>query len=66
MNLLFLISVIEGDGDGGLGNSRLAILVDELLQVGGPHMAEVGDAQEEADRVQDIALTRPTMIVQGF
>ena len=58
-NVLFLVSVVECDGDGGLGDASLAVLVDELLQVGGSHMAQVGDAQQETDGVQDVAFTGP-------
>ena len=59
---LFLVSVVKCDGDGGLRDSRLAVLVDELLEVGGPHVAQVGDAKEEADRIQDVTLARPEEI----
>ena len=55
---LLLVSVVEGDGDRGLGDPRLTVLVDQLLQVGGSHVAEVGDAQQEADGVQDVTFTR--------
>ena len=58
-NVLFLVSVVECDGDGGLGHARLSILVYELLQVGRPHVAQVGDAQQETDGVQDVAFTGP-------
>ena len=58
-SLLFLVSVVERDGDCGLGHSCLSILVDELLEVGGPNVAEVGDTQQEADGVKDVALPRP-------
>ena len=61
-NWLFLVSIVKCDGDGGLRHSRLAVLVDELLEVGGPHVAQVGDAQEEADRIQDVTLARPEEI----
>ena len=29
---VFLVPVVEGDGDGGLGDASLAVLVDQLLQ----------------------------------
>lgn len=53
---LFLVPIVKGDGDGGLGDSSLTALVDELLKVGGPHVTQVGDAQEEADGIQDVGL----------
>ena len=59
---LLLVAVVEGDGDGGLRDARLAILVDQLLEVGGSHVTQVGDAQEEADRIQNVTLARPEEI----
>lgn len=35
---LLLVRVVEGDGDGGLGDARLAILVHQLLKVCGSHL----------------------------
>lgn len=48
------VGVVEDDGDGGLGDPGLALLVDELLERGGAHLAEVGDAEHEADGVEDV------------
>ena len=56
---LLLVAVVEGDGDGGLRDARLTILVDQLLQVGRPDVAQVGDTEEETDGVQDITFSRP-------
>ena len=56
---LLLVPVVECDGDGGFGHPSLAVLVDQLLQVGCSHVAQVGDAKEEADGVQNITLSRP-------
>lgn len=50
------VGVVEDDGDGGLGDAGLALLVDELLERGGAHLAEVGDAEHEADGVEDVGL----------
>lgn len=50
------VGVVEDDGDGGLGDAGLALLVDELLERGGAHGAEVGDAEHEADGVEDVGL----------
>ena len=52
------VGVVEDDGDGGLGDARLALLVDELLEVGGPDLLQVGDAQDEADGVEYVGLPR--------
>ena len=57
-NLLFLVSVIEGDGHSRLGDSSLPVLVHQLLQVGRPYVGEVGDAQKEANAIQYVTLTR--------
>lgn len=43
------LGVVEGDGDGGLGDTGLALLVDELLEISGSDLLEIGDAQDEAD-----------------
>ena len=54
---LLFVPVVECYGDGGFGDAGLAILVDKLLEVGGPDMTQVGDAEEEADGVQDVTLS---------
>ena len=54
----FLVSIIKGDGDGGLGDPCLPVLVDQLLEVGRPHVCQVGDPQQEADSVQDVTFPR--------
>ena len=48
---LLLVSVVEGDGDCGLGDASLAVLVDQFLQVGCSDVAQVGDTEEETDGV---------------
>jgi hypothetical protein len=50
------VGVVEDDGDGCLGDSGLALLVDELLERGGAHLAQIGDAEHEADGVEDVGL----------
>lgn len=50
------VGVVEDDGDGGLGDPSLTLLVDELLERGGADLAEVGDAEHEADGVEDVGL----------
>ena len=54
---LLLVAVVEGDGDGGLRDARLTILVDQLLQIGRPDVAQVGNTEEETDSVQDITFS---------
>lgn len=53
------VTVVEDNGDAGLGNPRLALLVDELLQVAHPDMAEVREAQHKTNRVQNVRLAAP-------
>lgn len=48
------IGIIEHDGDSGLGNSCLALLVHELLKVGSPNLLQVGDAEHEANRIENV------------
>lgn len=50
------VGIIKDDGDGGLGNTRLSLLVDELLKIGSPNLLQIGDAQDEADGVEDVGL----------
>ena len=54
---LLLVSVVEGDGDCGLGDASLAVLVDQFLQVGCSYVAQVGDTEEEADGIQNVAFS---------
>ena len=53
---LGLVQVVEGDCDCGLGDARVAALVDELLQVGCAHLGQVRDAEHKADGVEDVGL----------
>ncbi len=50
------IVVGEDNGDGGLGDTRLALLVHQLLEIGDAHLLQVGDAHDEANAVQDVGL----------
>ena len=54
---LLLVSVVEGDGDCRLGDASLAVLVDQFLQVGCSDVAQVGDTEEEADGIQNVAFS---------
>ncbi len=60
-----LVRVVEHDRDRGPGDARLPVLVHELLEVVRPHVAQVGDAEQEADRVQDVGLARPVEAGDG-
>ncbi|PON56293.1 hypothetical protein PanWU01x14_183050, partial [Parasponia andersonii] len=51
------IGIIENNGDGGLGNTRLSLLVNKLLEIGSPDLLQIGDAQHEADGVEDVGLS---------
>ena len=48
------VAVVEDDGDGGLGDARLALFVDELGQVPRADLGQVRDSQNEADGVEDV------------
>lgn len=48
------VCVVEDDGDSGLRDAGLPLLVHELLQVAGADLLQVGDAQHEADGIQDV------------
>lgn len=50
------VRVVEDDRDTGLGDAGLAALVDQVLEVARAHGRQVGDAEDEADGVQDIGL----------
>lgn len=40
-------------------NARLALIADELLEVSGPDLLEVGDAEHEADGIKNVRTPRP-------
>jgi len=48
------VGVVEEDGDGGFGDSGLALLVDEFLEVGSPNLLQIGDAENEADGIENV------------
>lgn len=52
------VSIVEDDRDCGLGNPGLALLVDEFLEIGCPNLLKIGDSEDEADRVEDVRLSR--------
>lgn len=48
------LGVIKSNRHSGLGNPSLSLLVDELLQISGSNLLEVGDTQHEADGIEDV------------
>lgn len=59
------VGIVEDDGDGGLCNAGLALLVDELLEIGSPDLLQIGDAQDEAYGVEDVGFARPVQTRYG-
>ena len=53
------VGVIEDDGHSGLSNSRLALLVHELLKIRSPNLLQIRDPEHEANRVEDVGLAGP-------
>ena len=53
-----LVFIVEHDGDAGLVYAGLSLFVDELGQIPSTNLAQVGDAENEADGVQDIRFSR--------
>ena len=51
---LRLVAIVEFDGDGGLSDSRVTLLVDKFLQLFSSHVRQLGDTQHEAEGIQDI------------
>ena len=61
-----LVLIIKHNGDAGLVNPRLALLVDELGEIPRANLGQVGDAQDEADGVEDVGFTRPIEARDGI
>lgn len=51
------IGVIKDNGDSGLGDPGLALLVNKFLEVGSANLLEIGDPKNEADGIEDVGLT---------
>ena len=47
-----LIGVIKYNGDSGLGDSSLTLLVHQFLQIWCHHLLHIGDSHHEADGIQ--------------
>ncbi len=63
---LSLVRIVENNGDGSLCHARLALLVDEFLEGGGADLAEIGDAEHEADGVKDVGFPAPVQAGDGI
>ncbi|KAB2621767.1 structural maintenance of chromosomes protein 2-1 [Pyrus ussuriensis x Pyrus communis] len=59
------VKIVEDYGDGGLGYSALALPVDELLEVGGANLLQIGNSQDKADGVEDVGLARSVQTRYG-
>lgn len=46
------------NGHDGLVDACLALLVDQLVEVAGADLREVGNSQDEADGIEDVGLGR--------
>jgi hypothetical protein len=53
-----LIGIVKNQGDAGLVNSGIPLLVDQLLKVAHADMLERADSQNEADGIYDVRLAR--------
>jgi hypothetical protein len=53
------ILVVEDNRDTGLVDPRLSLFVDEFGQISSPHLTQVGNAQHETNRIQNIGLSGP-------
>ena len=50
------IRIIEHHRHGCLGNPSLALLVDQLLEIRSTHLLQIGNAQHEANGVENVGL----------
>ena len=53
------VRVVEDDRHRRLGDSCLSLLVYQFLKIAGSDLLQVRDAEDEADRVQDVRFARP-------
>ena len=51
---LCFVSIVKFDGDCGLSDSRVALLVDKLLQLFSTHVSQLGNSQNEANGIQNV------------
>ena len=50
------IRIIKHHRHGGLGNPSLALLIDQLLEIGSQNLPQIGNAQHKADGVKNVGL----------
>ena len=48
------ILVVEHDGNTGLVDTRLSLFVDQLGQIPGTNLGEIGNSEDEADGVENV------------
>ena len=61
-----LVLVVEDDGDAGLVDAGLALLVHELREVAGTDLGQVGNAKDEADGIENVGLSRSVETGDGI
>ena len=60
-----LVFVVEDDGNAGLVDAGLALLVDELREIAGTDLGQIGNAKDEADGVENVGLARSVQTSNG-
>jgi len=53
-----LVLIVEDNGNAGLVDAGLALLVHELREVAGTDLGQVGNAKDEADGIENVGLSR--------
>lgn len=52
-----LVLVVKDDGDGGLVDTGLTLLVDQFGEVAGADLGEILDSENEADGIEDVGFS---------
>lgn len=52
------VLIVEYDGNTGLVDTRLSLFVDQLGQIPGTNLGEVGNSEDEADGVENVGFAR--------
>ena len=53
-----LVPIVEYNGNTGLVDTRLSLFVDQLGQVPGTNLGEIGNSEDEADGVENVGFAR--------
>ena len=53
-----LLPIVKLNRHAGLGDARVAALVDQVLHLGGANLGHLADAHNKADGVEDVTLAR--------